>query len=133
VVKQTLNLKLAPVAEAISVARRSLDDLEGAVPPETLEDVRLMVSELVTNSVRHAGLGDDDEIELRVRVTREMVYAEVCDPGPGPKAPPRAPRPHQYSGWGLYIVEQLADRWGVERKALACVWFEVDLDRAGGV
>jgi hypothetical protein len=59
-----IDLRLTPDSEAVMAARHSLDRLEGDLPPEKLEDVRLVVSELVTNSVRHAGISPDEHILL---------------------------------------------------------------------
>src|SRR5919202_4083825 len=71
-----------PKAETISEARHALDRLVGLLP-EKLEDVRLVVSELVTNSVLHAGLSPDDRICLSVVVSAGSVRGRVCDPGLG--------------------------------------------------
>jgi anti-sigma regulatory factor (Ser/Thr protein kinase) len=122
-----IDLRLAPNSEAAFAARHSLDRLEGGLPPEKLEDVRLIVSELVTNSVRHAGLSPDEHILLAVVISDGSVRGRVCDPGPGFKKPsePR-PRTDMSGGWGLPIVERISDRWGVERNGCACVWFEID-------
>jgi anti-sigma regulatory factor (Ser/Thr protein kinase) len=108
-------------------ARHSLDRFEGLLLPEKLEDVRLIVSELVTNSVRHAGLTSDEKISLAVVISDGSVRGRVCDPGPGFEKPsePR-PRTDLSGGWGLPIVERISDRWGVERNGCACVWFELD-------
>ena len=125
-----IDLNLAPNSEAVSAARHSLDELEGLLPPEKLEDVQLVVSELVTNSVRHAGLSPNDQILLTVEISGRSVRGRVCDPGLGFEKPsePRA-RTDFSGGWGLPIVETISDRWGVERNGseggLVCVWFEI--------
>ena len=126
-----IDLKLAPNSEAVSAARHSLDEFEALLSPERLEDVRLVVSELVTNSVRHAGLSPDDQILLRVVSSGGSVRGRVCDRGPGFEQPSEArPRPDFSGGWGLPIVERISDRWGVRRHgnrgSLVCVWFEID-------
>ncbi|MDQ3922569.1 MAG: ATP-binding protein [Actinomycetota bacterium] len=122
-----IDLRLTSNAEAALAARHSLNRLEGRLPPEKLEDVRLIVSELVTNSVRHAGLSPDEHILLTVVISGGSVRGRVCDPGPGFKKPsePR-PRTDMIGGWGLPIVESISDRWGIERNGCACVWFEID-------
>ncbi len=91
-----------------------------------LEDLRLMISELLTNSVRHAGLTREDRIELCVDSTPRKFRVEVTDPGPGFQAPAELPTLHQDSGWGLFLVGRLADRWGVEYDGHTRVWFEID-------
>jgi anti-sigma regulatory factor (Ser/Thr protein kinase) len=122
-----IDLRLTPNSEAVLAARHTLDRLEGVLSPEKLEDVRLIVSELVTNSVRHAGLSPDEQISLAVVISDRSVRGMVCDPGPGFEKP-SAPRPRTdlSGGWGLPIVERISDRWGVERNGCACVWFEID-------
>ena len=122
-----INLRLTPEPEAISEARHALDRLADLLPPEKLEDIRLVVSELVTNSVLHADLSPDEQIWLSVEVSTECVRGRVCDPGPGFQMPPKlGPRSDFSGGWGLPIVDRISDRWGVERNSCACVWFEID-------
>ena len=122
-----IDLRLAPEPEVVTTARHALDQLTDLLPPEKLEDVRLVVSELVTNSILHAGLSAEDQISLTVTVSDGAVHGSVCDPGPGfgmPSEP--SPRSDLSGGWGLPIVETISDRWGVEGNSHACVWFEID-------
>lgn len=122
-----IDLRLDPEPEVVTTARHALDQLTDLLPPEKLEDVRLVVSELVTNSILHAGLSADDQISLTVTVADGAVRGSVCDPGPGfgmPSEP--SPRSDLSGGWGLPIVETISDRWGVEGNRHACVWFEID-------
>jgi anti-sigma regulatory factor (Ser/Thr protein kinase) len=122
----TVDVELENSPEAAAAARTALDDLTGRVPAGRLRDLRLLVSELVTNAVRHAGLGRGDRIRLRVCVRERQVRVEVHDPGRGfePRAP--KPDPARASGWGLYLVDELADRWGVDGLGRGTrVWFEL--------
>jgi anti-sigma regulatory factor (Ser/Thr protein kinase) len=66
-------------------------------------------------------------IELRALVLPEAVRVEVVDPGPGFR--PQVPRPtlDQTSGRGLFLVENVADRWGMYNDGTTSVWFELDL------
>jgi anti-sigma regulatory factor (Ser/Thr protein kinase) len=122
-----IDLRLAPEPEVITTARHTLDRLADLLPPEKLEDVRLVVSELVTNSVLHAGLSPNDQISLTVAVSAGSVRGRVCDPGLGFEVPSEPhPRPDLRGGWGLPIVETISDRWGVEQNSHVCVWFEID-------
>src|SRR5947209_20310997 len=82
-----IELELPPKAETISETRHALDRLVGLLPPAKLEDVRLVVSELVTNSVLHAGLSPDNRISLSVVVSAGSVRGRVCDPGLGFEKP----------------------------------------------
>jgi anti-sigma regulatory factor (Ser/Thr protein kinase) len=117
-----VELRVAP--DAISEARAAVDRMSG---DETLlNNLRLLVSEVVTNSVRHAGLDEASRISLHIETSPECVRVEVTDPGPGfvPRVP--EPRSTQDSGWGLYLVDELADRWGVDAGDGTRVWFEID-------
>ena len=122
-----IDLRLAPEPEVVTTARHTLDRLADLLPPEKVEGVRLVVSELVTNSILHAGLSPNDQISLTVRVSAGSVRGRVCDSGPGFDVPsePR-PQPGLRGGWGLPIVETISDRWGVEQNSFTCVWFEID-------
>jgi anti-sigma regulatory factor (Ser/Thr protein kinase) len=111
-------------------ARRALGEVSDHLSPRRLEDARLLVSELVTNAIRHAGLADGDVIKLVVVTGDRVLRIEVCDPGPGFELSERDPDPARPSGWGLYLVRELSDRWGVERNAETRVWFELDREAA---
>jgi anti-sigma regulatory factor (Ser/Thr protein kinase) len=121
-----VNLRLSPEPRAASVARHSLSSLAGVVDYATLEDVQLMISELVTNSLRHSGLDSQAHIEVRVKASLRGLRVEVRDPGPGFQARARQPGQDERSGWGLFLVERLANRWGVRRDRGTVVWFELD-------
>jgi anti-sigma regulatory factor (Ser/Thr protein kinase) len=112
--------------EAAAEARHALDNIGDAVPDSKMRDVRLLVSELVTNAVRHANLAPGDVIMLVFEIADHAFRVEVRDPGGGfiPTAP--APDPTRPSGWGLYLVAELADRWGVDSDETTLVWFELD-------
>ena len=122
-----IKVRLSPEPEVVTTARHALDQLTDLLPPEKLEDVRLVVSELVTNSILHAGLSPDEQISLTLTVSAGSVRGRVCDPGPGFGMPAKlCPRSDLSGGWGLPIVETISDRWGIERTRRTCVWFEID-------
>jgi anti-sigma regulatory factor (Ser/Thr protein kinase) len=122
-----IDVKLAPEPEVVTTARHTLDQLANLLPSEKLEDVRLVVSELVSNSILHARLSPDDKISLTVTVSDGAVRGSVCDPGQGFEMPSEpTPRPNLSGGWGLPIVETISDHWGIKRDGDACVWFEID-------
>jgi anti-sigma regulatory factor (Ser/Thr protein kinase) len=118
--------QLAATPEAAAEARHALGDMADMLPGGRARDVRLLVSELVTNAVRHANLDDGDVILLVIDLADSMLRVEVHDPGGGfiPSAP--SPDPARPSGWGLYLVAELADRWGVDSDERTLVWFELD-------
>ena len=117
------------VPEAASRARAVINhELGSSVPGKVLEDATLLVSELVTNAVRHAPRAGSPEVELRLKVDGERIRVVVSDPGGGFVATPRLPTASESSGWGLYLVDRIADRWGVISKDRNEVWFELDVD-----
>ena len=121
-----IDLKLTPEPEVVTTARRALDRLANLLPPERLEEVRLVVSELVTNCILHAGLSPNDRISVSVSTSGDSVRGRVCDPGCGFEVPSEpSPRSTLRGGWGLPIVDKLTDRWGVEQNSQVCVWFEI--------
>jgi anti-sigma regulatory factor (Ser/Thr protein kinase) len=125
--RQRVEIELPPAPGSVARARDGLDALRGSVADGTLEDVRLLISEIVTNSVRHAGLGPTDRVAVRVIAEPGRVRAEVVDTGKGFEAPPHGPTTGASSGWGLFLVERVANRWGVERRdGRTRVWFEID-------
>jgi anti-sigma regulatory factor (Ser/Thr protein kinase) len=87
-----------------------------------VERATLLVSELVTNSVLHGELRPSDQIEVKLHLNGRL-RVEVLDPG-GSFTPGRS-NADEVGGWGLVVVEQLADRWGVVRNDATCVWFEL--------
>lgn len=94
---------------------------------ETFHDLRLLVSELVTNSVEHSGAGRADLIGLEVFAQNGGVRVEVRDDGPGfePRSGPDSEWQDE-SGRGLLVVDCLAKRWGVSAERGTSVWFELD-------
>jgi anti-sigma regulatory factor (Ser/Thr protein kinase) len=114
--------RLRPRPEAAGEAREMVRELD--LTPRQGTDATLLLSEVVTNSVRHAGLGDDDAIEV-VLEAGAVLRVEVRDRGAGFEAAALEPDPARPSGWGLYLVEQLADRWGVDKGPPTTVWFEL--------
>lgn len=125
-VNHRVEVRFAPSRQAPATARDALAPLGATVEWETLESTRLLVSELVTNAVRHGGLRADDWIELSVEASPDRVCVRVTDPGKGISRPPPVPRAERPSGWGLFLVGQIADRWGIERDDDTRVWFEID-------
>jgi anti-sigma regulatory factor (Ser/Thr protein kinase) len=115
---------------AASWARNALVAIDPHVEPDLMADVRLLVSELVTNSVRHSAMLATDTVGLDVVVDAETVHVQVCDSGTGFVPSPRTPGQSKVGGWGLYLVERLADRWGVARNGITRVWFEIDCGHA---
>jgi anti-sigma regulatory factor (Ser/Thr protein kinase) len=119
-----MSFELAGGPYAVTAARLALADLDSQLDPSLAFDVRLLVSELVTNSVQHARVAAEDSIVLVLSISSETVRVEVRDEGPGFEPPSSAPPDDADAGWGLFIVEQLADSWGVGEGGKG-VWFEM--------
>ncbi|MDP9343935.1 MAG: ATP-binding protein [Actinomycetota bacterium] len=135
---ELLALRLRPQQDAARRARQALAPVLGALDPDIRSNVSLLASELVTSSVRRLGQLPAETIVLRVVRRPTVLRVEVRDPGPlfpppvsgqssgwsilqetGPAGDP--------TGWGLYIVNRLASRWGITVDRGTEVWFELDV------
>ncbi len=108
---------------APAAARHAVDALTLPGAPGAIHDARLLISELVTNSVQH-GSGDN----ITVLIDAEMsgvLRCEVIDQGSG--FVPRGREGRVMGGWGLDLVEQVSRSWGV-REGSTHVWFELVTD-----
>ena len=116
---------------AARCARRAVrEELCDALPGRRLADVELLVSELATNSVRHAGCDESGELAMEADVRPDRVRVRLTDPGPGFDAgPAEPPAAGATGGYGLVLLERLSDRWGIQRNGGFSVWFEVERDR----
>lgn len=127
-ITRALALSLAPTPDAAARARAAIAQLAGlALVPQVSFDVRLLVTELLTNSVRHAGLREDQSVRLLVDLSPRRVRCEIHDAGTGFSSDGSAPARGAVGGWGMHLVERLSDRWGVQRQGGTRVWFEIDL------
>src|SRR5947209_18071197 len=97
--------------------------------PEERTNLALLVSELVTNAVRHAGMvKENDVIKVHVAVAPERTRIEVCDSGPG--FDPGTPRVRSFEagggGLGLVLLDRMSTTWGVSADDDVCVWAEFE-------
>jgi serine phosphatase RsbU (regulator of sigma subunit)/PAS domain-containing protein/anti-sigma regulatory factor (Ser/Thr protein kinase) len=114
----TRTTRLPREAGAAALARRAVEHHAIGLDGRQLDTARLLVSELVTNALRH-GEGD---IALTIRLGGARVRFEVRDDGAGKLR--RRENPGSDGGFGLNLVQDLASRWGVEADH-ARVWFEL--------
>jgi anti-sigma regulatory factor (Ser/Thr protein kinase) len=113
-----------------SAARRAIVAGDGALPAPVREDVLLLATELVANAVRHAGVGPDESLQVELRRRPRQVRVAVLDPGAGFEPPAPSASGDDPGGWGLVLLDRIADRWGVSLEpAGTCVWFEIDFER----
>jgi two-component sensor histidine kinase len=119
---------LLPRPEAAAAARRALVGL--ALPTVTRENLALLVTELVANSVRHAELRADDFIHVGLTAGSDTVRLSVHDGGHGfVSEPPDRSDPLTPGGRGLVIVDALSETWGVDSDAQGCtVWCELAVE-----
>lgn len=117
-----LTLHLPSRPDSPMTARHSLAELERELAPETMAKLRLLVTELVANSVRHAR---GTPVDLTVSLTDELVRTDVSDGGGGFDQQSPDPSPMKTSGWGLFLVGKIAERWGADQET-GTVWFELE-------
>lgn len=102
-----MELRLAADAQAPRVARQRISEVLQGCGVETRQNAELLISELVTNAVRHGpSIG---EIDIRVVSFEDSMEIAVSDVGRGfdPISPPSS------DGYGLSIIKTLSQEWGV--------------------
>jgi anti-sigma regulatory factor (Ser/Thr protein kinase) len=108
--------------EAPGLAPRAIAANDPTLSPSVRDDVSLLVTELVTNAVRHGGAATERPLQVEFRRQAGRIRVEVRDPGPGFERPAKG----AFGGSGLFLVDQVAERWGVRlARAGTCVWFEL--------
>jgi len=103
-------------------ARRALEELGAALETEIFQDLRIVVTELVSNTVRHWGARPGDSVQLKVQLGADRVRVEVLHEGDRYRRAPPAVGGH---GIGMLMIERLASRWGVERGPGTKMWVEL--------
>ncbi|HTA13708.1 MAG TPA: ATP-binding protein [Solirubrobacteraceae bacterium] len=122
----TLRLELKRDLQAPAIARAltggRCDRLE--ISPAQCQNLVLLVSEIVSNAVLHSQAPADTPIVLTTTVTEETIRVTVTDTGKG--FVPVARKPGSgHGGYGLYLLDKVAHRWGVDRVGGTRVWFEL--------
>jgi anti-sigma regulatory factor (Ser/Thr protein kinase) len=135
-VVSSVKLEVPVGPPAASVARHHVLDALGELLDETeRSNLELMISELVTNCVRHAGMNaDTDLIKVHAAVAPHRLRLEVRDTGRGfAPGPPRLRSLEAANsgmrgdgGLGLVLLDRLATCWGVAAEDEVCVWAEFD-------
>jgi anti-sigma regulatory factor (Ser/Thr protein kinase) len=122
--RHNLSRTLRAQPQAAAEARRAVVAL--ALTESTRATLSLVVSELVTNSVLHAGLTAGETIDLHVDNGGPHVRVAVHDGGPGFTPPAPTADPLSVGGLGLVITAALSDKWGVACDEHGCtVWCEI--------
>ena len=117
-----------PEFGAAAAARRELEELCVDVDDDDLLDRSgLALTEVITNSVIHAQLRPPQRIDVEAALLAALLRIEVTDDGVGFEPPTARPeRGTSDGGWGLWLIDQLADRWGVDCSHSTRVWLEFD-------
>jgi anti-sigma regulatory factor (Ser/Thr protein kinase) len=119
-------------SQAPSVARQVVQGLGGQLDARRLNEVRLLVTELVTNSVRHGGISSETTMTVSLELSETTLYVAVSNPGAAFEPPEQEKDGEREGGRGLAILDRLADRWGIDDVHEARVWFEVSRAAAAG-
>lgn len=122
-----LQMEIERNVDAPGIARAAATGLcqEAGIDQSSCFTVVLLVSEVVTNAVLHSAGPTESSIGLSITVGEDVVRVTVTDAGKGFTPKPRDPASREGGGYGLYLLEKSASRWGVSALDGTCVWFEV--------
>lgn len=124
-IEERLHLTLAGGTDAPRLARIALRGLNGSLA-ELRFPVALLVSELVTRAVTHGATGPDRTFSVRMYAGVDRVHIEVIGGGADVEARLGRPLDPIEDGFGRALLDEIADRWGVDREDETTVWFEID-------
>lgn len=120
------HLELPVEPTSVAAARHFIGELDLPEPPR--ENASLLISELVTNAIIHGDLNSEDNIDVLV-AKDDALRVEVCHRGEGFDLRPRERAPDEIGGWGLPLVEALAEDWGIHGSSgTTCVWFTCPIE-----
>lgn len=123
---QSLVFELAARPTAAPTARRALLAYGGSLPTSVRDDGLLLLTELVNNAVRHAKAGADRPVRVEVRHRGPTLRVAVFDEGTGFTSNGPPSKGDNSGGWGMFLVDRIADRWGITPTGSGtCVWFEI--------
>jgi serine/threonine-protein kinase RsbW len=127
---KTVSFSVPGGKRAAGMARRSVLSVRADLPNSIRHRLALLLSELVTNAIQHGGAGPEETIQVRLASSPDRVRVEVFDPGSN-GGPPRD-RLDEGGGYGLLLVDKLADGWGRGAAASggSLAWFELALVEA---
>ena len=124
--RKRLRIAIAGGSRAPERARSWIESAASWLPSELESTLLLLTCELVNNAVRHGGAGEAEIIELELSaMDGGRVRVQVSDPGVGFDHTPRDQPLDEEGGWGLVLIESMAESWGVEREERTSVWFEL--------
>lgn len=100
---------------SVAVCRAAVRGLTRVIPQAPFDDIEVIVSELVTNSVRHGSRGPDDTVLFEFVASSRSIIGTVKDQGPPFAFADQAPQPDQVGGFGLHIARSLSSSVSLER------------------
>ena len=103
------------------LARRALDGQLAYLGPDAESRMRLAMSEVVTNAIRHGNLASGERVHVTVDLTDAGARVEVLQPTRAEAATPTEGE----GGLGLQLIDELAEAWGVDPGPPGVVWFEI--------
>ncbi len=119
-----ISLEHNPQAPSLARAAITRFSRTSKIPRENEATLALLVSELVSNAVVHSHAPESEIVLCARRLHEDAIRVEVTDQGSGFTPIPRDPTQRD-AGYGLYLVEMQAGRWGVDQDGGTCVWFEI--------
>jgi signal transduction histidine kinase len=124
--RKRLRIAIAGGSRAPERARSWIESAASWLPAELESTLLLLTCELVNNAVRHGGAAEDQVVELELSaLDTGRVRVQVTDPGVGFDPAPRDLPIDEEGGWGLVLIESMAESWGVEHDERTRVWFEL--------
>jgi len=105
------------------LARRALDGQLAYLGPDAEGRMRLVMSEIVTNAIRHGHVDPDGQIHVNVDLTDAGARVEVRQPTTADAAMRTGQRDE--GGFGLQLLDRLTDAWGIDPGPPGIVWFEI--------
>jgi anti-sigma regulatory factor (Ser/Thr protein kinase) len=121
----TISRRFRAEPRAAHAARRALEMLRWEPDRAQFHVAALLTTELVANAVEHACKGSRSEVRFEAALIEGHIRVAVGDDGSGFVPVARSPGAPLDSHWGLHLVDQLADRWGVVTEPRTLVWFEL--------
>jgi anti-anti-sigma factor len=116
------------IPATVPIARGTFAEKFADLPADSLNDGKVLLTELVTNAIRH-GARADGWVRLMVHELDRKVRIEVTDSGEIDGVPAIQPaRPGRVGGWGLRVVDSVATRWGVTNDSGRTVWCELVIE-----
>ena len=115
------NVQAPARARAAIAARCEQLGLDGSLQQSLI----LLVSEVVSNAVRHSAAAPHEQVELLATFGERKIRVTVTDAGEGFEPRPRDPA-RTHDGYGLYLLEKVSSGWGVESRGDTKVWFELE-------